>query len=130
MLVATAGGIEVMQRLNASAAAGEAWRAVRRLPADTLSASLSDGHVSAVAYDAAADALLMLFDRAAPPLLRALRLRTGEVVSDWVLPAGSGAWSGLALAADGNAYLTRASPPQLWRFARRADGASDCGAQA
>ena len=129
MLVATAGGIEVMPRLNASAAAGEAWRAVRRLPADALAAQLSDSHVSAVSYDAASDALLLLFDRAAPPLLRALRLRTGEVLSDWVLPAGGG-WSGMALAADGTAYLTRASPPQLWRFARRANGAIDCGAQA
>ena len=130
VLVATSGGIEVMQRSNASAAVGEAWRAVRRLPADALAAQLSDGHVSALSYDAAADALLMLFDRAAPPLLRALRLRTGEVISDWALPGGGGLWSGMALAADGTAYLTRASPPQLWRFARRADGAVDCGAQA
>ena len=81
------------------------------------------------ASSASSDALLLLFDRAAPPLLRALRLRTGEVLSDWVLPAGGG-WSGMALAADGTAYLTRASPPQLWRFARRANGAIDCGAQA
>jgi hypothetical protein len=116
MLVATSAGIEVMQRQNASAAAGEVWRAVRRLPADALAAKLSNNHIAAVSYDAAADVLLLLFDRAAPPVLRALRLRTGEVISDWVLPAGAaggGGWSGLALAPDGTAFITRVSPPQL-----------------
>jgi hypothetical protein len=82
-----------------------------------------------VSYDVAADALLLLFDRS--ETLRALRLRTGEVLADWPLPAGGGAWSGLALAADGGAaYLTRTAPPQLWRFMRRPGGALDCGAQA
>lgn len=134
LLVATAAGIEVLQRLNASAVTTgiAAWQAVRRLPADAVAAGLADGHVAALSYDVATDALLLLLDRAQPPTLRALRLRTGEVLADAPLPGGGhGGWSGLALAADGAAvYLTRASPPQLWRFARGADGALDCDAQA
>jgi hypothetical protein len=96
--------------------------------------------VAALAYDGRADVLHVLFDRAQPPLLRTFRLGNGQLGGDWELPTAAAAapatassltWSGLALTPDGSElYAVRAWPPQLWRFARHADGALACSADA
>ena len=152
LLVAGPRGVEVLKLgdVGGATASGDvsaplAWQAVRLLPAAVLAGGLADAHTAGVAYDARADVLYLLFDRARPPTLRAMRLATGDVLNDWQLPLDSGAgaaraptihdadaaslsWSGLALAPDGGALsAARAAPPQLWRFARRADGQLACG---
>jgi hypothetical protein len=116
-------------------------QAVRLLPSDALATGLSDAHVAGIAYDARGDILHLLFDRAQPAVLRTFHLGSGKLIGDWQLPSAPSSafqiwsngvvpvtWSGLALSPDGGAlYASRASPPQLWRFTRRADGALACG---
>jgi hypothetical protein len=120
-----------------AASAPLSWQAVRFFSSDTLAAGLPEAHISAMAYDPRGDILHLLFDRAQPPLLRAIHLGSAALIGDVELPAvtpaaqarstASLAWSGLALSPDGSAlYVSHASPPALWRFARRADGTLAC----
>jgi hypothetical protein len=137
-------GIEFLKAdLGGDAGSPLGVQAVRLLPSDALAAGLDDAHVAGIAYDARADILHLLFDRAQPAVLRTFHLGSGKLIGDAQLPPAPPSaitlqiwsngvapltWSGLALSPDGGAlYALRASPPQLWRFARRADGTLACG---
>jgi hypothetical protein len=131
-------GVEALKvAAGGEASAPLSWQAVRFFSSDTLAAGLPDAHISAMAYDSHGDILHLLFDRAQPPLLRAIHLGSGALIGDVELPAVTAAaqarstaplaWSGLALSPDGSAlYVSHSSPPALWRLARRADGTLAC----
>ncbi len=117
-----------------------AWTPVRLLASEALAVGLSSPHVAGLSYNARTGALHLLYDRAQPPVLRTWHLARGQLLGDWPLPGSVGdaadgaavtprgsAWSGLAMSSDGGAvYVTRSSPPQLWRFELGAQGVPTC----
>ena len=148
LLVAGSSGVEVLAvnvtRGNASAPLD--WAAFRHLDGDALAIGLQgSAHIASMAYHEPSAALLLMFDKAKPPTVRAWNMTSGQLVGDWPLPStadgddGSAAsqaaqpaapgttWAGLALGRNGTSLLVvSASPPQLWRLQLGADMLPTC----
>jgi len=124
-------GIAVLRR----APADSTWVASRLLAFEALGDGVlgGAGRLAAIAYDQGRGLLHLLYPRAGVgPLLRTWSLEQGVLRSEWRLPAG--AWSGLALGADGEQppaapaelYLARSYPAAVLRIALGAEGLPNC----
>ena len=99
LLLASGSGVEMLAvnvtRGNASAPLD--WAAFRHLDGDALSVGLQgSAHIGGLAFHEPSGALLLMFDKAKPPTVRAWNMTTGQLVGDWPLPTTADSDDGAA----------------------------------